>query len=622
MAMVLVLIFTPVTIKVAHFLGAMDQPDARKVHRKPTPRLGGIAISLSTILTLGFLWFWDHGVAEAISSRSEMVIGIGIGFTIVLILGIFDDIYSLTAGSKFLIQTIAATIVVVSGLSISALTNPLTDSVIELGWVSIPLSILWILAITNALNLIDGLDGLAAGVGAIAALTISAISVMYAHYTVAVIMIVISGALVGFLKFNFSPARIFLGDSGSLLLGFALALGAMQASVKSPAVFTLIVGIAILALPILDTSVAMLRRFIKPWIPVENQEHPLSLRERIKSIFLPDKSHIHHRLLAKGWSQRKSVMILYLISIIFGFCAILLSWSDSFNITFLLITFALLYTWSIIRNLDYNEIAIFSNGLLLHLFFAPLAHRKVWQHSIDALAFASAMFLSWYLLAPEVSFIVIGIVTALQFGVFKGLRYFYHEPYKNIGLGDTLSLLKSVSLSIFAGWIVFVASTGLLNGGTVALFALGFYLAITMLLISRVGFDILNYLSRKNRSEDKKVIIYGTGSAGMLALSQLLEQEGSKASPLGFLDDNPERQGCYMNGFPVFGGHWKLARLIKTHNIDEIVIAEPNILPDIVARLEALAMQNNIALRVLHWQLQRLPFTNTSVGLNHSASSG
>lgn len=612
-AFLLTLLITPLTIRLAHYIGAIDYPNSRKVHQTPTPRLGGLAIAISVFLTVAFLWMWDSSVAEAINSRLHIIPGVVIGILIILILGIIDDVEPISAGIKFLVQTLAAIIVVLSGLNISAITIPLTGTFIELGWVAWPLSVLWILAITNAVNLIDGLDGLASGIAAIAALTIAFVSILNAHFTVAAVLFAVAGTLLGFLKYNYPPAKIFLGDSGSLLLGFILSLGAMQASVKSPAAFALVVGVSILALPILDTSVAMLRRFLKPWLPGTTEEQPVSMKQCLKSIFLPDKSHIHHRLLARGWSHKKSVHTLYLISTIFAVCAVLLAWSNSFNISFLLIAFATMYAWAVIRKMQCWEIAVFSNGLLLHQLVAPFTNRKTWQHIIDGIAFLAAMLTGWYLISPESELILISAITLVQFGAFKGLRYFYHEPYRNIGIGDALSVVKSILISALIGWIVFVAASGNLSTNSMLFFTWGFYIATTLILGSRLGFDILFYLYKKNQPGSKKLLIYGTGNTAMLALSQLLEHNDSKTQPVGFLDDNPEKEGVILNGFPVYGGHWKLPRLIQTRPIDEILITDPNILPEVAHRIDRIAKKHNISIRVLNWQLQRIPFNSQKV---------
>lgn len=614
LALISGLIVTPLVIKFARVIGAIDQPDERKVHKKPTPRLGGLAVASAFIISISILYFWDASIAASFVEHQQMVIAIAASFTIILVLGVIDDIRPLSAGIKFLVQTLAAIIVVAFGLQISVTTDPLTGSAIQLGWVAYPLSVLWILAITNAINLIDGLDGLATGISIIASIAIAVVSMLYFHYTVALVMFVVTGALLGFLKYNFNPAKIFLGDSGSLTLGFSLAIAAMQASVKSPAIFTLIVAVAILALPILDTTASILRRAIKPWLPGKHSESTVPVKQRLKSIFLPDKAHIHHQLLARGWSQRKTVLYLYLISSIFGLCAVLISASTSFNLTFLLITFFVLFAGAIIHKMKYREIAIFSNGLLLEHFITPIVKRRYLQHTIDVAGFALAAVIAWVIIVPEIQIYVAVALVVSQVIAFKILRYPYTETYKNFGIGEAIAVCKSLSVAAITGWILLVIITGTIALYQAGLFMISFYISATILLGSRLGFDMLNYLFQKNRSSEKQVLIYGTDDAGMIALHRLLNQPSRSTKPIGFLIDNPEQEGTYLNGYPVFGGHLRLERLLKTTDIHEILIADVDIMSESLKKIEAIAQKNNIPVRILRWHLEGIPIgKNTDI---------
>lgn len=291
------LLLTPIIKKIAIKINAVDHPNSRKVHSQIMPRLGGTSIFLAT--TIGLILFAN----EMESPLLWMILG---SFIIVAI-GILDDIKPLSAKIKLIFQIIAAFIVVYGGVSIQFVNVPFIDKVIYLGEWSWPISILWIVGITNALNLIDGLDGLAAGVSSISLSTIFIMSLIMGNSVVAIITLVLLGATIGFLFFNFYPAKIFMGDSGSLYLGFFLSTLSIL-GFKNVAVVSYLIPIVILAVPIFDTVFAIIRRF----------------RSRLP-ISAPDKKHLHHCLVDMGFSHRKTVLIMYFINILFSLAAIFLS---------------------------------------------------------------------------------------------------------------------------------------------------------------------------------------------------------------------------------------------------------------------------------------------------------
>jgi UDP-GlcNAc:undecaprenyl-phosphate/decaprenyl-phosphate GlcNAc-1-phosphate transferase len=286
----------PYVIKLAHRLGAVDQPDPRKVHNRIMPRLGGLGIFSAFIIVMIL------GVPF-----SSPIIGILLGATVIFLVGMLDDLLQLSPYVKLLGQSLAAVIAIYFGVTMDFVTNPF-DGQLNLGWLSIPLTFLWIVGISNAINLIDGLDGLAAGVSGIAAATIGLVAYSQGQVTVFAIAFILVAAILGFLPYNFYPARTFMGDGGSNFLGFILGCLAVMGLTKTTAVISLFVPILILGIPIFDTFFAIIRRI--------NNRAP---------IFKPDKSHLHHRLMAIGLSHRRSVVIIYAISAFFGGMALLLN---------------------------------------------------------------------------------------------------------------------------------------------------------------------------------------------------------------------------------------------------------------------------------------------------------
>lgn len=289
-------ILTPFVKKLAFKIGAVDRPNARKVHHRIMPRMGGLAIYI------GFM-----AAAVTCMELTRDVVGILLGGTVIAIVGILDDMFQLAARVKLVGQIIAALVPVCFGVRIEWLNNP-CGGYFYLNYLSIPFTVFWIVSFTNVVNLIDGLDGLAAGVSAIASVTVIMVALQQGLYPVAVITAALAGGIIGFIRYNFNPATIFMGDTGSLFLGYMLAAISIFGAVKSAATIALLVPAIALGLPIMDTAFAIVRRY-----------------KNGRPIFSPDKGHIHHRLLAMGFSQRQAVIFMYLISAGLCLTAVLLT---------------------------------------------------------------------------------------------------------------------------------------------------------------------------------------------------------------------------------------------------------------------------------------------------------
>lgn len=311
--LVVTFIATPIVKRLAIRIGAIDRPNERKVHATLMPRLGGLAIYIGVVASV---WWMVDDYKE--------ILAIMIAATVVLITGIIDDRIELRPLVKLMGQLLAAVIVVYFGMQMEFIHLPFSGAdTFNFGILSIPISILWIVGVTNSINLMDGLDGLASGVTAIATATMLILAIMMGNVPVIILASALLGSLIAFLFFNFHPARIFMGDSGSLFLGFMMAvlslLGFKQATFAS-----LILPILVLGVPLSDTLFAILRR-------VANN----------RPISSPDKQHLHHCLLNLGLSHRKTVLIIYGISAFFGASAILLSratlWVEIIVIAFILI---------------------------------------------------------------------------------------------------------------------------------------------------------------------------------------------------------------------------------------------------------------------------------------------
>jgi len=299
-ATILSFLITPVIIKIAKRFGAMDVPkDERRVHNKSMPLWGGLAIYISFFVVL-FIFGDMEGKKFA---------GLFIASTIIIIMGMIDDVKDLSAKRKLLVQIIAAGILVYAGYEINFFTNYFGQSdYIHLGMFSVPISILWIVGVTNTVNLIDGLDGLAAGLSAIAALTLGYIAFANQNYDAALITLILAGSTLGFLPYNFNPAKIFMGDTGALFLGLVLAAISVEGTLKGATALTIVVPILALGVPIFDTAFAIIRRALHR-----------------KPIMQADKGHLHHRMLASGLNQKRAVLSMYFLGALMGAGAIEIS---------------------------------------------------------------------------------------------------------------------------------------------------------------------------------------------------------------------------------------------------------------------------------------------------------
>lgn len=302
-ALVVSFLASPIVKNFAYKVGAIDVPkDARRMHKKPIPRLGGLAIFLGFMVSV-ILFVPIRGDREMQS--------ILLGAVIIVVLGVVDDIMALPAMLKFVIQIVAALIPVMNGVVIEAVSNPnifSSEAYWVFGWLSVPVTVIWIVAVTNSVNLIDGLDGLANGVSAISATTVLVIALLASEAQVALVMAALVGASVGFMPYNQNPAKMFMGDTGATFLGYILATMSIQGLFKFYAVVSFVVPFLILGLPIFDTAFAFIRRIAHGQSPMH-----------------ADRSHIHHRLIDMGLNQKQAVATLYVISAILGLSAVVLT---------------------------------------------------------------------------------------------------------------------------------------------------------------------------------------------------------------------------------------------------------------------------------------------------------
>jgi UDP-GlcNAc:undecaprenyl-phosphate GlcNAc-1-phosphate transferase len=318
---VLSALLTPLVRILALRVGAVSVPGGRHVHRAAVPRFGGIAICIALIAPIVGLFSVESAVAAAIRTQSRQVLGLLVGASLMAIVGVIDDTRRMRALHKLCAQILAAIIAFGCGFRIEAVAVPAFGA-LPMGTFALPVTVLWIVGIVNAVNLIDGLDGLAAGVVFFAGLTNLVVAYLAGSTFVAVVMASLLGALFGFLFYNFNPAKIFMGDSGSYFIGYVLATTSLAGSLqKESTAVSLLVPMVALGVPITDTLFAIVRRFFEK-----------------RSIFSADRAHIHHRLLDLGITHRRAVMLIYGMSIVLTVAAIALALGRSWEVGLALLT--------------------------------------------------------------------------------------------------------------------------------------------------------------------------------------------------------------------------------------------------------------------------------------------
>lgn len=315
LAFITAYVITPYTIRLAKKVGAVDIPNDRRVNKKPMPRLGGLAVIAGFLVSGIYLivtMYIEKNINFTADGLSKKLLGFLLGIIVLGITCFIDDVKNIKPLAKLAGQTLAAILVVSSGVLIDNFTIPFKENSVMLNEVfSYILTIGWIIGITNAINLIDGLDGLSSGITLIACISLLIIFSLNESPLIAIILITaLAGAIVGFLPYNFNPAKTFIGDVGSNFMGFAIAVISILGVAKTYTAVVIIAPIMVLALPIFDTLWAIIRRIIKT--------------KSIKGVFKADKGHLHHRLMARGYTQKQAVLILYGLTATFGMTAIIL----------------------------------------------------------------------------------------------------------------------------------------------------------------------------------------------------------------------------------------------------------------------------------------------------------
>lgn len=606
-AFVIALALTPAVLRFAPAVGAMDLPGGRKVHTAPVPRLGGVAVivaviagAIAVVSVVPSLWIIARGEA----ARWAIVGAATVGVTA---LGAVDDVKSLSARAKFAAQSAAALLVSAFALPSSSLDLSPFGPAVELGIAMPLLGALWIVAVTNAFNMTDGLDGLAGGLGAIAAAALAAACWVLGSPVAAVALVTTSGALAGFLPFNFRPARIFLGDSGSLGVGFVLGavtlVGLQRAGswLAFPAVLAL-------GLPLVDLCFAVLRR---GWQAVsvvragEGRERYRFGRNGWPAFFTADRRHIHHRLIDLGLSPCRAVLLLFPIGVALGALAVTsIRWPWVGSLAAFGLVAACVYfapKWL------YDELRVFQKGALLPLFEHALVRSRLFHVAFDLWAVTLSYLLSRAFaegLAATVAETWSGVYRTGAISLFTLLGLYlgglYRGAYRHAGLSEILRVGRAVLFGIVlgAGAQVLIFRIPLHP----AVWVIHFYVTLSLILGARLSFRLLDHIYQRARSTGRRALIYGAGRAGDLALREILANPELQLVPIGFVDDEPSLWGRAFDGYVVHPGGAHLGDIVDSHAVQDLVISTRKIAPNRLAEVSELCARRGV--RVLYFGLE------------------
>lgn len=585
-------LIVPIVRRIATRQGIGDHPGERKVNVRFVPRMGGVGIIAGTAVAVladslfGLRAFVGFGPAT----------GTALALGLVAALGAYDDIRGVGSLGKLSVQILAASFVITGGLMIHQIRLPFVEP-IPLGMFALPVTLLWLVGVTNAVNLIDGLDGLAAGVSAVAAATFAALGMHAGLDAVVVLSLALMGSCLGFLIYNFHPASIFMGDTGSLFLGFLLAtisLMLMQNGPSAGLASSLVIPVVVLAVPIIDTSIAFFRR-------VRKGMHPLK----------PDKEHIHHRLMDLGLTHRQTVVITYAAAAVLGVSAFSMSRLDSmYGLVILVLAAGAIYAG--IRRLGYVEEMAARSGESRPP-IQPLSIARIIDRAFlvagDLVALAAAFLLSYwfrfhsgwlnpdgfvpletYLISPGMLILVVGWVLLFW------LAGLYDIPWDVSRIDYVFSIVKTVAAGTLALFIFTLDPDTPTVGGRLTALVYGATIVFTVAVVRMaiITFErhlqILGYRRRNT-------VIAGTLPTARELLDEIRRRPGLQYQVVGFVERAP-RSGSFED-FPVLGSYQDIPEIVRTMNVEEILIvagleSREEIL-DIVSRCEGIVPAVKVA---------------------------
>lgn len=556
----------------------VDAPRVDRWHRTPVPRPGGPAIFLTFLV--GFLVFVPH-------PWSRQMWGLLVGGTYFFVVGLIDDLTNLPNPLKLTLLIVGATIPLGFGVTFGLVAAP----------IGVSLALLWILGLTNAVNWLDNMDGLAAGTSAIAAGTLIALSAGFSDTLGSTLAALVAGACLGFLIFNFSPAKIFMGDSGSGFLGFVLAVITLLGPARHVAntLLALIVPAMVLSIPIFDMAVVTLARLFSS-----------------RRLFQGGRDHPSHRLVVLGLSERQAVLYLYGLSLLAAMTAVVTSQLGVWTGLALAGILACLFTavGVVVMGVRVYTEAVPSTGTKVVL--SQVMYKSRLLQILADLILLCVAYIGAYLLrfdgtippafVPAVvqSFpLVVGVKMAVLY-----LSGAYRGDWHYVGLLDVLGIVRASALGSVAVVIVLVLWTRL-SGYSRAVFVIDWILTIGLLTSMRLSVSLLQEYIASQRIGGKRVLIVGAGQGGVQLLQELRHNPALAYRPVGFVDDDPVRAGAVIRGLPVLGSPREIPVLARTHRIEEVLVAAPSMRGEEIDRIQLICNEAGIRCRVTRPLLAR-----------------
>ena len=602
LSLVLSLFGTRVMIYVANRAGWIEKPKEDRWHSEPTAKMGGIAVYIALVVTilvffgpsiiskLGFLKLGSLADEISLWMSPSVVWGLLIGMTVIFVLGLVDDFTYIRPRTKIFFQVVAAIVVVIYGVS-SEFFNPI---------IGIPLTIFWIIAVTNAYNLIDNMDGLSSGTAVISSICIFLLSISMGWVHTALLSAIMAGAALGFLRYNFKPARIFLGDSGALLIGFYLSVITIVGTMTqmSNLIIIMVVPILVMAVPIFDTTFVTILRVLSG-----------------RPISQGGKDHTSHRMVTLGLSERNTVLLIYLFSLVFGVFAVLYAVpaADSLMVTSLiiislifLILLGIFLSGVDIKGLKKGEEKDELDGeeLAFASFFVGKSGRLV-EIFADCLIIVVSYVLAYIviregsidinegrLIARSLPIIIFSqMISFYFFGIYRGLWMY-------IAFRDIAKIVQAALVGTLSSMVVLFLFT-FFKGYSLSVMIVYFLLLVFFVsarLVSLKGFKEY-FTHQKVKSADKSIVIFGAGDSGNAVLKEILNNDDLNMRPLGFIDDDINKVGLKINGIEVLGTRGELKRVIEKNNVDEVIIAVRNISEDNIVEIQKVCLDLGISYR-------------------------
>ena len=566
------LAITPLIIKLATYKGWVVYPRNDRWHKNPTALMGGIGIFAAfsiAILSTDFAhipWLL-YGAATAM-----------------FLTGLIDDIWELKPVIKLLAQIACSFVLIYEGFMFGGGL---------LGWAAIPLTFIWVIGITNAINLLDNMDGLASGISGIVAFISGVLGIINGQYALAGMAFAITGATVGFLFYNFKPARIFMGDSGSLFLGYSLSFLSIAVQNKlgsSSAILVLLIPISLMAIPIMDTTLVTIKR--------------LAAGRRIDQ---GGRDHTSHRLVALGLSEKKAVLTLYCISGVWGLLCILM-YKTQINNLFLCIL--MLAVFSVIFSVLLSKVKVYNeseekltylrmrgqkggNNLMLRFF---LFHKKlIIGVCTDILIIYSAFLLATKAMHIDVEsdYIILATFICVKISMFY-ITNLYYRMWRYMEVLEAAGYFITIALSTLA--LVTIMFYKGKTGYNIYFFLIDFLITYVGVMFTRLFYRWLSDLINRNRHVEKKVLIYGAGDSGYLLIKELLQNHRHELRPVGWIDDDETKHNMYLHGYKIYSGKESLIAICRKLKVDMVLISTKSIDAECEKEIREILDTENIGL--------------------------